>query len=167
VINSDSSNVYLRGVIEKKRISTLFELSVVSGQITQFFTGLEADLSHWITNTNSSKPVVGVTYPDKAKYHYAGSDIRIASIHKALVKAFNGQSVYLTSRTRDGTLLVIHVASDVNPVECYVYNAKSRKADLPLINSSWIDPQQMRQKKTIEFTARDGLDIADTLLFRL
>lgn len=158
-INKDSSKVYLSAAVGERGINTLFELTTASGKIRQLFTGLNSDLTNWVEDPATKEPVIGITYPGKAEYFYAKADSPLVMIHKSLVKAFNGSNVNITGSTRDGKLLVLHIESDINPGEFYVYDTSTKKADLALINRSWIDPLKMHPTKDIEFSSSDGLKI--------
>ncbi len=76
-----------------------------------------------------------------------------------LEKAFAGQNISITSRTRDGSLMLIKVDSDINPGEYYLFNTHSKKADFLWANNSWIDPRQMHSMRPVEITAGDGLTL--------
>ena len=76
-----------------------------------------------------------------------------------LEKAFAGQNIGITSRTRDGSLMLVKVDSDVNPGEYYIFDVNTKKADFLWANSSWIDPRLMRPMEAIEVRARDGVTL--------
>lgn len=83
----------------------------------------------------------------------------IAKLYRKLEKAFNGQSVAVTSMTDDGKLALVAVWSDRNPGDFYVFDTATNKADYLLSASDWIDPAALAPVKPIAFKARDGLDI--------
>jgi dipeptidyl aminopeptidase/acylaminoacyl peptidase len=84
---------------------------------------------------------------------------KIAKLYRKLEKAFNGQSVAVTSMTDDGKLALVAVWSDRNPGDFYVFDTTTNKADYLLSASDWIDPAALASVKPVAFKARDGLDI--------
>ncbi|WP_086933489.1 alpha/beta hydrolase family protein [Agarilytica rhodophyticola] len=158
-ISRDSTKAYFEVAEGDAGLTNVYELDFAEGGLVKVFNNTESNINNWIYDPHSLKPVVGVAYPDKTQYYYTDSDSNVVKNHKKLVKAFKGQDIFFTSRTRDGKLILVRVESDINPGEYYLYNTESKKAQLAWINKSWVDPRLMRPVKHIAFNARDGIKI--------
>ncbi len=158
-INKDSTKAYLLGPYGSEEIITLYELNLASGALTVLFDNLSSDIIDWAVDRLTLEPVVAITNEDKVNYHYRNIKSETIKQYKLLVKAFKGQWVRITSRTKDNALNLVKVASDINPGEYYLYDTKKRNVDFFWANSSWIDPRLMRNMKSISLTARDGVSI--------
>lgn len=159
IINNASDKAYLRGNIGDKEISTLYELDFASNQITPVFDDVTTDIMGWTADNITNEPVIAYTQPAKTKYHYAKIKSSRASLHQALVDAFGGQTVVITSQSDDGEKLLVHVSSDVNPGEFYIFNTKSMNAKFLWANRSWLDPRQMHVKQPFSFTTKDNVNV--------
>lgn len=104
--------------------------------------------------------------PVGARYLGAKSEQRFfddgspeARLYTMLQAAFPGQSVYVTSSTRDGSLALVEVTSGGNPGDFYVFDVENRKANYLLSRREWIDPEKMGEVKPVSLAARDGLPL--------
>ena len=80
-------------------------------------------------------------------------------VRASLMRAFPGSNVRITSTTADGSLAIVFVDSDVNPGDYYLFDTKTMRAEFLRATRTWIDPRQMRPRKPIEVTARDGVKL--------
>jgi dipeptidyl aminopeptidase/acylaminoacyl peptidase len=158
-INQEGTKAYFTGPDGEHQIKSMFELDLVSGKHSKVFTNLETDLSGWLLDVDSLEPVVGYTYPNKGKYFYANTQNPLARAHRMLEKAFAGKDISITSRTRDGSVMLVKVDSDINPGEYYLFDINTKNAEFLWANSSWIDPRLMTSMEAIEVKARDGVTL--------
>jgi len=79
--------------------------------------------------------------------------------YRSLEAAFPGQSVRITSSTRDGKLLLIRVWSGNSPGDFYLFNTAEKQVSLVLSSGDWIDPDKAATVEPFTFNARDGLAI--------
>ncbi len=79
--------------------------------------------------------------------------------YRSLEAAFPGQSVRITSSTRDGSLLLIRVWSGNNPGDFYLLDTAQKKVAHVVSSGSWIDPDKAATVEPVTFKARDGLAI--------
>jgi pimeloyl-ACP methyl ester carboxylesterase len=156
-INKNGEKVYFSGTVSEAEFSTLFELDLKTGTYTQLFSDLKADVQRYTWDEELDKPVIGFTFPDKVAYTYAAGTSKIANLHKQLVGAFSGQKVTITSQSEG--LALVHVSSDVNPGEYYLFNTVTNNADFLWANRSWLDPAEMASKQPLKFSTGDGLEI--------
>lgn len=82
-----------------------------------------------------------------------------ARLQRSLEAAFAGSTVEVTSQTTDGHLALVHVASDRNPGDYYLFDTGTKKADLLVSSRSWFDPEKMNPVEPIEFASRDGMTL--------
>jgi dipeptidyl aminopeptidase/acylaminoacyl peptidase len=156
-VSKSGQNVYFRGSVGEAEFDTIFELHVKTGAYTQLFSGITADIRSLNWDPEFDKPVIGFTFPDKVAYAYAQGTSKTVELHKKLVDAFQGQQVSITSQSEG--LALVHVTSDVNPGEYYLFNTLTNNADFLWANRSWLDPTAMASKQPFKFTTDDGLDI--------
>jgi len=79
--------------------------------------------------------------------------------YRSLEAAFPGQSVRITSTTRDGTLLLIRVWSGNSPGDFYLFDTAKKNVAHVVSSGSWIDPDTTATIEPFTFNARDGLAI--------
>lgn len=156
-LSDDGQKMYFGGNVGGEEFTNVFELDLKTNAYTQIFTGLTADVVNLNWDPELDKPVVGFTYPDKPVYTYAEGDSKTAKLHKMLVGAFGDQRVSITSQSEGKAL--VHVSSDINPGEYYLFDTRTNDAGFLWANRSWLDPREMASMKPIEFTTDDGLDI--------
>lgn len=161
-LSNDGKTVFLTGDIGAQELNTIYQFNLETKTLTSLFDNLSADIETYNWDPELNMPVVGESMPSKVKYHYAQIDgvkvkSRTATYHKSLAAAFAGQRVLIQSQSEDGKLLLLHVSSDINPGEYYLFNTQSNKADFVWANRSWLDPRMMKPKTPISFTSQDGL----------
>ncbi|WP_369943868.1 alpha/beta hydrolase family protein [Xanthomonas medicagonis] len=79
-----------------------------------------------------------------------------ARTQRSLEAAFPGQSVYVTSSTRDGRLNLVQVQSGRNPGEFYLFDTVAKKADFVFARRAALQPASLGQVRPIALQARDG-----------
>lgn len=158
-LNADGSKLYLSGDAGEEEFTSYFEFDLKTEKLTQLFSGMKADIAGLNWDPELEKPVVGISYPDKHQYFYAPGESKTKKLHKMLASAFEGQDVYITSQSKDGGLLLLHVSSDVNPGEYYLFDTKTNGASFVWANRSWLDPRTLASKQPIKFKTSDDLDI--------
>ena len=78
---------------------------------------------------------------------------------QALIKAFGGQRVRVTSQTRDQKRVVIHVTGDRTPGEFFLVDRATLNAKYLLAHREWIDPRAMSPVEPISYKTRDAATI--------
>ncbi|GGA77751.1 peptidase S9 [Arenimonas soli] len=101
---------------------------------------------------------VGAQYlGDKVEQRFFDPQSPEARLYGMLQSAFEGQAVYVTSTTRDGTLALVQVTNGNNPGDFYLFDVPNRKAAYLLSRRQWIDPEAMGNVTPVALKARDGL----------
>ncbi|WP_334019744.1 alpha/beta hydrolase family protein [Alteromonas sp. S015] len=153
--SDDNKFVYLSGRHGPEEIYTLYSLNLETGEYKRIFADHTTDIENYILDKNGM-PAVGIIFPNTSKYVYAATKSRISDVHKMLTDAFKGQTVNIVSRTKDEKTLLVHVSSDVNPGEYYLFNSETFGARFIWANSSWIDPRTLLKMQPIVVPTEDG-----------
>ncbi|MEI6859070.1 MAG: S9 family peptidase [Shewanella sp.] len=90
-------------------------------------------------------------------YLYLKPDSSEAKLHQSLVSAFNGDTVIVSSTTRDRKQAVVHVSSDRNPGTFYLFDTETMKAQYLMSARSWIKPENMAMTEPFRIKTPDGL----------
>lgn len=106
---------------------------------------------------NQDKLLAVETFPGLPEFHVIDQKDPETAVLLALREAFPAQQVFVTSATRDGSLMVVYVGSDKNPGDYYLFNVKTLKADYLFSTLDQIDPDKMASMQPVTFKARDGL----------
>lgn len=158
-VDDTSDNVYFKGYNEAQTILNLYKYNTQSKQLTEVFTDLTTDLTIWSFDPLNYQPIVGISQPDKTSYHYTEDTSPKVKIHKMLVEAFNHQTVLITSQNKSGKLMLVHVSSDINPGEFYLFNTETMDAKFLWANRSWLDPRQLQPKQAFSFLTKDEVKV--------
>lgn len=162
-ISDDSTKAYLSGPLGEKKVKTLYELDLASGELSPVFDELKTDVVWWTTDHNTNRPIIAYTQPGKTAYHYADSDNQQIKLHKMLVDAFGNQTVSITSHSEDGKTILVRVSSDINPGEYYIFDTETMNAKFLWANRSWLDPRQMHAMQPFTFTTSDDVNVSGYL----
>jgi len=162
-LSSDASKAYFIVNQGELGVRNMLELNLITGERDFVFAFLESNLGGWEVELDTGIPVVGITHSNKTEYHYSARTSKTSELHKKLKKAFKGQAISITSSTKDGSLLLLRISSDVNPGEYYVFDVVNNKAEFVWANRSWIDPRDLRHAEPISIVARDGLKLSGFL----
>jgi dipeptidyl aminopeptidase/acylaminoacyl peptidase len=158
-INNTSDKVYFSGNLGDKALQTVFEFDLNTNAFKTVFDDMSTDIMGWTLDHFTNQPIIAYSQPAKTIYHYADSDNERAKLHQMLVEAFGKQTVQITSQSDDGQKLLVHVSSDINPGEFYIFNSKTMNAQFLWANRSWLDPRKMHAKQPMSFTTKDGVEV--------
>lgn len=104
--------------------------------------------------------VVGVrAYPGRSAVGVINKKTAMIETLPMLMQQFPGETVEITSVTRDGKRAIVSVHSDVNPGEFFLYDRDNKKLAAILKRADKIDPDQMAPMEPIKLKSRDGLDL--------
>ena len=140
----------------------LYTIDPQTGTKQASYEDADNDVSGWVWSFDytPNRHIIAVdTMPGLPAVHILDTDDPKAHILAALYQAFPNQRVSITSNTRDHSKMVVHVSSDKNPGDFYLFDAKSNKADLLFSSKPEIDPDAMASMQPINFKARDGLQL--------
>lgn len=156
-LNQEGTVAYLSAISDEQPMRVIYALDLGSQELRSLVDDADADIRRVEVGLRSEVPVVGVSYPDRHRYHYLADDGNATvKLHKMLAEAFPGKEINITSSTRAGDELILHVSSAVDPGEFYLFNSETLKAEFLLAANSWVDPRQLRPVEPFRMEARDG-----------
>ena len=151
----DNQGVYALKSVDGKP-KGLYKYDLNSGKESLLYQSEVADPTYPISS--SLNGVYGLRMDeDYPTYLFIEPDLQEAKLHKALVGAFNGDSVAITSMTRDNRLAVVHVSGDKNPGEFYLFDTEKMSAKFLLSSAKWIDKKQLAATEPFRIKTPDGL----------
>lgn len=134
----------------------LFQYNLETKKETELYRSSMVDPTYTISSKLND--VYGLRIDeDYPAYIYLKPNSKEVELHKSLVTAFNGDSVLVSSTTRDGKLAVVHVSSDRNPGQFYLFNTETMEAQKLLSTKSWIKPSEMAMTEPFRIKTKDGL----------
>lgn len=157
--SGDNSTVLFTGVREGESLAALYRLNLQTQSVEKVhaFDGVEVSS---VISDFAGREVIGVKgFGARTQYHWLNPSDPAAKLRAALLRAFPGQDVSITSTSEDGHYAIAFVDSDVNTGEYYLFGTKTMRADFLRATREWIDPRQMWPREPIEVVARDGLKL--------
>ncbi len=100
-----------------------------------------------------------VTRDGKTAFHVFDAESPHARLALATQKAFPGQAALFGSFADDGKSGVVHVFSDRNPGDFYLFDTVKKNAEYIGSARKWIDPEQMAAMQPVRLKAGDGLEL--------
>ena len=82
-----------------------------------------------------------------------------AKLLRSMEAAFPDDAVVFANGSRDGRHVVVKVWSDRDPGSFYLLDRDSRRMDLLVRTSPWLDPDALARSEPITFRARDGVEL--------
>ena len=156
--SADNQTAYLQ-VEQADGPDSIVSLNVATGERKALLRDNDTDPYSIVFSPGSRVPV-GVTYMDgKPRTEFFDAQSREARLQQSLEAAFAPDVARITSATRDGALALVHVSSDQNPGDFFVFDTVAKKAAYVISERAWLDPKKMATVKPVSVTARDGLEI--------
>lgn len=157
--SADNRTLYLEAQ-RNTGTSRIEAYDMASGERSVVLVDEKAEPHRVIYDHVTSVPV-GVQYMDgKPRTAFFDPASDIARQYRSLEAAFPGQSVLITSSTKDGKTVLVHVSSDRNPGDYYTFDTVAKSAAHVVSPQGWLDPETLAEKRPIQLTARDGLALA-------
>lgn len=154
--SKDGSTAYLR-VERRQGPDAIVAWTPGTDRRTELLADPRVDPSSVIWSIDSDTPA-GVRYVhDGERTVFLDPQSMTAKQQRLLEKAFPGQTVDITSWTKDGRLLLAYIHGDRSPGDFYLYDTGTRKAELLVSRREWLDPTRMAALRSVEIRARDGL----------
>jgi dipeptidyl aminopeptidase/acylaminoacyl peptidase len=134
----------------------LYRLDLESGQQTKVFQDAVVNPGELLRGIDPEFRYAVRVQRGKPELVALDESAKEARLAKAIAGAFPDQHAYATSYTRDGKLGLVHVYSDRNSGEFYLFDLEKMRATFLGATREWMDPAQMAQVRPIELKARDG-----------
>jgi dipeptidyl aminopeptidase/acylaminoacyl peptidase len=97
--------------------------------------------------------------PDYSKVQIIDEEHVIAKWYPALISAFNGANVSITSSTMDMSELTLKVISDKNPGSFYTFSTKTKKLTEVMKTKPWLESEFLGTTEAFSLKARDGVEV--------
>ena len=144
---------------DNKTPGAIGTLDVTTGDFTALYQDPAADVSDYIWSTDDKTLVGVVTEAGAPQVRMIDESHPDAGLYISLAGAFPGEIVDFSSHTRDGTKIIVSVASDSNPGELYLYDRTTGQARFLMERRPALDKKKMASVKPFNFTSRDGLQV--------
>ncbi len=154
--NRDNSQLYVQ-VSDGDHPDTIELMDPASGKRNRIYQGSFGDPLRLLPTADRQDYYAIVTADGKLGLHFINENGREAQLTKALSANFPGELAVFSSFSRDGKHAIVHVSSDRNPGDYYLFDLDTHNAQYLMSARKWIDPQQMRPMQPIALQARDGL----------
>ena len=157
-VTKNVNQVYIESAY-KNSTDKVYLYDLTTGKKNLVFHHPKVDPSHYSfdINTNDLLSVYfDLDYPD---VQIINDEHPRSKWLPQLFGLFNGDTVDITSSTKDNELMVVKVQGAQTPKQFHLFNSKNKSIDYLLNSQSWIVPQEMAEVKPIELTARDGLKL--------
>ncbi|MFB9068711.1 alpha/beta hydrolase family protein [Pseudofulvimonas gallinarii] len=155
----DDSRHVLVGRGQAQGADALYRWDIEDNTFSRISEPGVADPSGLLYGIEFGSPYAVISHPDRPVLHYLDPERRESRLTRSLAEAFPGQFAYPTSFTRDGSLALVHVISDRNPGEFYLFDLATMRATYIAGTREWIDPEKMATSRPISLKARDGTDL--------
>ncbi|MDR3417750.1 MAG: S9 family peptidase [Nevskia sp.] len=152
--SADGARVYLDSDEGGDR-RCLVEHELKSGQRRKLSCDAAADLGD-VFFSAGREPLAALYLDDMPRLKLLDSGNPMRARLEMLQKAFPGRVVKPVSQTTDGSKMVLLVYSDRDPGAYYLFDSASMKAAFLMAQREAIDPEQMSERRPVQFKARDG-----------
>lgn len=154
--SADGGTAYLQ-VEYPQGPDAIVALAIATGEHRELLRDDTVDPYRILYSPDQSVPVGALFMKDRLYSRFFDEASPLATRYRMLESAFAGAAVVISSSTRDGNLNLVEVWGDRNPGDFYLFNARTRKADLVFSKAQWLDPAKMASTRAIELDARDGV----------
>lgn len=159
-INSRNNKIYFISDYDLKSGGTLglFEYNLITKSITKLFRHPDVDILGSIKGENGA--MIGVYYDAGYRNYFYVPDVdekKEIDFHKSLRASFKNENINIINYTKDGKKAVLHVYSDKNPGDFYIFDKVKNTAGFLVSSRPSINPKEMAIVEPFTLIARDGL----------
>lgn len=156
--NRDNSKLYVD--VEQANGPDAVELFDMSTRkLSMVFQGKFADHGALLATADGSDYYAVIARDGIPTLHYLDETSLESRMNRALADNFPGQLVYFSSFTHDGKHAIVHVSSDRDPGDYYLFDMDSHHAVHLFLSMPWLDPKTLHAMQPIALQARDGLPL--------
>jgi len=130
-----------------------------TGEYTELLRDEVVEPLHIIHDLDGRTPIGAAYMTDRVRYRFFDEQAPTARLYRMLEKAFEGDALRITSVTADGREALVHVYSDRNNGDYFLFDTVSRSAERVASRRSWFRPSQVPHSRFVGFKARDGLEL--------
>lgn len=153
----DNQSVYAT-VSRPGKPSALHRIKLADGAKTLLYEG-GADPGELLLTPDRKDAYGVVTHDGRTAFKVFDPESPDARLALAVQQAFPGQVALLGSFALDGKHALVHVSSDRNPGDYYLFDTEKKNAEYIGSARKWIDPERMAEMRPVSLKARDGLEL--------
>ncbi len=106
---------------------------------------------------DDDQPIAAYYTDDRERVHWFSPQMK--SHQERFRRAFKGKDVWITSRSRDNSKMILWAGSENDPGGYYIYDGAKGSIDLFYGEKGLLDPAELPLPQPITYTARDGTPI--------
>lgn len=156
--SADGSLAYMR-VEQDTGTDVLAAWDPITGKSTPLLHDDTVDPYRILRDLDGITPIGASYMSDRVRNRFFDEKAPTAKLYRSLEKAFDGNAVYITSATRNRRLVLVHVWSDRNNGDYYLFDTVNTHADRVFSRREWFPPDAVPASTQVSFTARDGLEL--------
>lgn len=104
-----------------------------------------------------NRPIAAYYTDDRERVHWFSPEMKV--LHERFGRAFKGKDVWITSRSRDNSRMILWAGNENDPGGYYIFDAAKGSIDLFYGEKGMLDPAELPLPQPITYTARDGTSI--------
>ncbi len=137
---------------------SLYKYDLKSGTGEKVYENSVVDMGNLVRAYDNS--VIAVrSMPNFPEFHFLNKEHKEAKLYAALINAFPGSNVSITSYSKGGENALVRVSSDKNPGDFYLFDTEKMGAKYLASARSWLKPDDMAEMNPIMVKARDGVEL--------
>lgn len=153
----DNRHLYA-DVSRPNKPDALYRIDLESGSKELLYEG-GADPGDLLLTPDQQDAYGVVTNDGRTAFQVFDPNSPHARLALATQKAFPGQVALFGSFANDGKFGLVHVFSDRNPGDFYLFDTEKKNAEYIGSARKWIDPERMAAMQPIELKAGDGVEL--------
>lgn len=160
--SADNTKVYAR--FSRDEGPSQLVVSDLDGSDSEVLAGdsfASIGLTQW--TGHPSVPFAAAPLSGRPRLDYFDPGRPEAELHKTLAGLLPQQHVTFVDVSRNGQVVLLHVAGDRDPGSWYVLRRSANKLDKVLSTREAIDPALMAERRAVRFKAGDGLELEAVL----
>lgn len=153
-----SNEVYVNARYLNKT-DRIYRYNLETGEKTLVFAHAKVDPDQFVIDEKTQR-LVAVHFEDgEPNLHLIDETHIYSQWYPSLFGAFQGKRVRITSATKDGSKMIIHVSGANEPGQFHLFNTETKKMRYLFNAALWVKTEQLAKTQAINFKARDGLEI--------
>ena len=153
----DNQHVYVT-LTRKNKANAIYLLDLATGKKEALYEG-GANPGALLLTPDKQDAYGVITQDGKIGIHVFDPNSQWGRLALSVQKAFPEQVAIFGAFANDGRFGTVHVFSDRNPGDFYLFDTEKKNVDYLGSVAKWIDPEKMAPMQPIRFKARDGLEI--------
>lgn len=141
-----------------RQTDALYRLDLESGKKELLYSGA-ADPGPLLLTHDQQDAYGVVTLDGKTGIHVFDPESVDGRLALSLQKAFPGQVAQFMNFANDGKAGLVHVFSDRNPGDFYLFDTQKKNAEYIHSARKWLEPERMAAMQPISLKASDGLEL--------